>query len=299
MSWLAALVKQVVKNAPKETKVAKGALSTVKREPKPIVSDTQIIDQQRHDLGKHFMDMAHQNPHVMKYGADPITLESLGLYGDSPGGAVIEYSTPFKDQDAFKAFAGGRQGVSYNTMGIDKGIPGSQLYQALWHDANKSGRVNYTDGLSPVNENRRTDNMLSRGIRDHMEGVPVLDSIWLAPSQAKGMGMTATEFAALHPAEKIGALAQLSRANLGADRHAAPFLEKFLADPTLENATTQSAGLHAKLKRLGPDVEMYNGARAFGPSTMMRGSMVDDFMKNGTTSVPSDPIFYKKGGRVK
>ena len=297
MSALSILLKQLVganKVAAPVAKVAKKAL--------PLKSDIAIQDAQRAALGAHLRQMAIDNPHLFKYGKDPISLESIGidtgLFG-GPSGAVVDFGTPRHNPGAFKQWAGDRQGVVFDTLDIGKDIPGSQLYQALWNDVEKSGRVNFSDMLSPVNEIRRTENMLSRGIRDAMEGKPVLGAVWPSKSQAKDLGMSEADFSALHPDEKLGALAQVSRNNLVNDKLGSNYYANFRKNPTLENAQQQAKDLHARLKGFGDDAAMYNSARAFGPSTMMRGSLIDDFMEKGTTSVPDTPIFYKGGGIVK
>jgi hypothetical protein len=279
------------------TKVAK---AKPKGEVRVLVDETPIIDQQRHDIGMRLLNLAQENPHLMKYGPDPITLQSMGietgLFG-GPAGATAEFGSPRLNTEAFKKWAKDRQGITLDTLGV-KGVPGSQLYQALWHDIDAGGRVNYSQNLSPVNENRRTDNMLSRGIRDYMEDKPVLGAVWLAPEQEKLLGMSAEQFSQLHPHEKLGALAQLSRERMMNDRYAAPYYQKFIEEPTYENALEQSGALHNRLRREGPAVAEYNAARAFGPSTMMRGSLIDEFLNKGTMTAPDQPVFYRRGGYV-
>lgn len=299
---ISSIFQRLIMQAPK----SEGALTKIAKlrptgEARVLMDDTPIIDQQRHDIGMRLLNLAQENPHLMKYGVDPVTLKSMGidtgLFG-GPAGATAEFGSPRLNTEAFKKWAKDRQGITLDTLGVDKRVPGSQLYQALWHDIDAGGRVNYSQNLSPVNKNRRTDNMLSRGIRDRMEDKPVLGAVWLAPEQEKLLGISAEQFSQLHPHEKLGALAQLSRSSVMSDRYAAPYYQKFIEDPTHENAVLQSGALHDKLSRIGKDVATYNAARAFGPSTMMRASLIDEFMEKGTMSVPDQPIFYRRGGSV-
>jgi hypothetical protein len=299
---ISSIFKMLMGQAPKsEGALTKVAKAKPKGEVRVLVDETPIIDQQRHDIGMRLLNLAQENPHLMKYGPDPITLQSMGietgLFG-GPAGASVEFGTPIRYGDSFRKWANGKQGVVFDTLSVEKGVPGSKLYQALWDEVDRGGRVNYSDSLSPVNENRRTDNMLSRGIRDYMENKPVLGSVWLAHDQAKLLGITPEVFSKLHPHEKLGALAQLSRERMMNDRYAAPYYQKFIEDPTYENALTQSGALHNRLKREGPAVAEYNAARAFGPSTMMRGSLIDEFLNRGTMTAPDQPVFYRRGGYV-
>jgi hypothetical protein len=295
MSTLSILLKQLTGAKKVAAPVAKVAKKAV-----PLKSDIAIQDAQRAALGAHLRQMAIDNPHLFKYGKDPISLESIGVYSglrDSPAGAMVSFGgAPTEEMMEFLKWANGRKGTLFDTMGVDKKIPGSQLYQALWNDVADQGMVNYSDLLTPVNQVRRTDNMLSRGLRDAMEGKDVLGSVWLGKSQAKEMGMSANDFANLHPDERLGALADLSRLNISADRLGSGAYDAFYKNPTMANAVEQSNKLHARLKGMDAAAAEWNASRAFGPSTLMRGKLVDDFLSKGTTDIPETPVFYKRGG---
>jgi hypothetical protein len=153
-------------------------------------------------------------------------------------------------------------------------------YMSLLEDIGKRGGYNVSEGLTPINELRRTPLMLSYGLRNPEALGRILPS---------GQGIDLPEWAGLSPLEQLGLLATRESADL---RRWVPW-ELDMAAVSPEKTRALAEGIH---RRAG-NQNVFDPRSGVGESSLRRG-LIYDLLREDKPVPPelSEGAFYARGG---
>ena len=182
---------------------------------------------------------------------------------------------------------------------------GAQIYKIMYDLNKQQNAANFVENLSPINQRRRTSNMLQQLLHDPQAGKR---SLVYSPQQnlTDEDALSPLEFYMLSPEEQIGYLAKKETQNL---RQSLPYAERWLAslDPLNSKIGDRITGYvgdqRARLKESGALNDVAKSL--LGPNIMRRAKLTTDILDNPLFGEQVDPNVligvggYKRGGRVR